>query len=205
VAATNRTDSPALLQRLELGSLRPLPGLTAKQDSQAKGNSEGSECNGKQTVAQPWVSAVAAERHGEVSEQECDPEDPGRKPCPEVRLHPLTFGRQPGQHSQTVHRLSDDNRLPRCLLCDSEFHLARRCAGPIPEGTRNDSLFQLGVRLARWGGRWFTPERVEEYLVIENERRCAPPLDEREVRQIARSIRSSVFPRLRRSRPDYSW
>jgi len=99
--------------------------------------------------------------------------------------------------------MTEPGTLPVCALCGQEFHMGSRCVEPIPEGTRNDSLFRLGVRLARWGGRWFTPERVEEYLLSENERRCLPPLGEPEVRQIALSVRSSVFPKLRRSRPDH--
>jgi Primase C terminal 1 (PriCT-1) len=83
-------------------------------------------------------------------------------------------------------------RLPTCALCGQEFHLGSRCATPIPEGRRNDSLFRVAVRLCRWGGRWFTSERVEDYLLTENERRCVPPLADAEVVGIARSAFSTV-------------
>jgi len=88
--------------------------------------------------------------------------------------------------------------LPTCNLCGTEFHMGSRCAVPIPEGQRNDSLFRIGVRLLRWGGAWFDAERVEEYLLTENARRCVPPLPESEIRQIAVSAVHTVSPGLRR-------
>ena len=92
-----------------------------------------------------------------------------------------------------------DNESARlCGLCGAAFHLGSRCSVSIPETTRNNTLFRVAVRLIRWGGRWFTPERVEVYLLTENERRCVPPLPEAEVRQIAASANRTVRPTLRR-------
>jgi Primase C terminal 1 (PriCT-1) len=90
--------------------------------------------------------------------------------------------------------------LPTCGLCGEPFHLGSRCVVPIPEGRRNDSLFRLGARLIRWGGSWFDSERVEEYLQVDNERRCSPPLPASEVRTIAHSANSTVRLSLRRGR-----
>ena len=86
--------------------------------------------------------------------------------------------------------------LPPCALCSEPFHMGSRCTAPIPDGRRNDSLFRIAVRLIRWGGRWFDAERVEEYLLAENERRCVPPFPASNVRTIARS---STLGTIRRS------
>lgn len=55
----------------------------------------------------------------------------------------------------------------------------------IPEGTRNDLLTRRAGSLRHFG----TPEtEILRLLTIDNERRCRPPLDIREVRGIARSV-----------------
>jgi hypothetical protein len=87
---------------------------------------------------------------------------------------------------------------PPCRLCEEAIHFGTRCRARILEGRRNDSLFRLGVRLTRWGGRWFDRDCVEEYLLAENESRCEPHLSENEVHQIAESVARSVRPHLRR-------
>jgi hypothetical protein len=55
--------------------------------------------------------------------------------------------------------------------------------GRIPEGRRNDTLFRVGCAMRARGGA------MEEILaaVLAMNRRCLPPLDEREVRAIALS------------------
>jgi len=55
----------------------------------------------------------------------------------------------------------------------------------IREGGRNDALTRLAGSMRRRG---FTPEAIEAALIEENERRCDPPLPEKEVREIARSV-----------------
>jgi len=55
----------------------------------------------------------------------------------------------------------------------------------IAEGRRNDALTKLGGSMRRRG---FTPKAIEAALIEENERRCDPPLSEKEVREIARSV-----------------
>jgi hypothetical protein len=129
---------------------------------------------------------------------------PGRGPL-EIRsldllvLHPRGRTELPVSLLAFLEALvSDRLQLPTCALCDESFHLGSRCAKPIPEGRRNDSLFRIGVRLIRWGGRWFGAEQVEEFLLVENERRCGPPLPEFEVRTIAASANRTVRPSLRR-------
>ena len=54
----------------------------------------------------------------------------------------------------------------------------------VPEGQRNDSAARLA---GRWLAKGFSPEEVEELLVLWNARN-QPPLPETEVRQVARSI-----------------
>ncbi len=56
--------------------------------------------------------------------------------------------------------------------------------GTIPEGRRNDALFELGCRLRGMG---LSTDLIAEALLAENERRCTPPLDRDEVRRIAQS------------------
>ncbi len=55
----------------------------------------------------------------------------------------------------------------------------------IPEGKRNATLTSLAGAMRRRG---MTPEAIEAALVVENARRCDPPLDTREVRRIAASV-----------------
>jgi Primase C terminal 1 (PriCT-1) len=57
--------------------------------------------------------------------------------------------------------------------------------GIIPAGMRNHVLTQLAGVMRRHGCSEAT---IAQALLAENARRCAPPLDEREVRQIATSI-----------------
>lgn len=53
------------------------------------------------------------------------------------------------------------------------------------EGSRNDFLTKIGGRLRRQG---FSPSEIESALLASNQERCNPPLPDREVRQIARSV-----------------
>ena len=56
---------------------------------------------------------------------------------------------------------------------------------PIPEGARNGTLASLAGTMRRRG---MSPAAVEAALLVENAARCRPPLEEREVRQIAASV-----------------
>jgi len=55
---------------------------------------------------------------------------------------------------------------------------------PIPEGQRNSTLASIAGAMRRRG---LTAEEIEAALLVVN-RRCVPPLDEREVSRIARSV-----------------
>ena len=57
--------------------------------------------------------------------------------------------------------------------------------GAIPSGQRNSALASLAGSMRNRG---MTPEAIEAALLAENYARCDPPLAEREVRQIAKSI-----------------
>jgi hypothetical protein len=54
-----------------------------------------------------------------------------------------------------------------------------------PEGSRNDFLTKIGGKLRRQG---FSPTEIESTLLATNLQRCSPPLADKEVRQIARSV-----------------
>jgi len=56
--------------------------------------------------------------------------------------------------------------------------------GPIPEGQRNETLFRLGCALRRRG---LSAAAIEAALLIENRRRCQPPLPDDEVKRVAES------------------
>jgi hypothetical protein len=56
---------------------------------------------------------------------------------------------------------------------------------PIPAGQRNDTLARIAGVMRQKG---CTPGAIEAALLVENERRCNPPLPEAEVRAIAQSI-----------------
>lgn len=58
-------------------------------------------------------------------------------------------------------------------------------AGPIVEGGRNNVLTSLAGTMRRRG---MSPEAIEQALLAENRARCEPPLSEREVADIARSV-----------------
>jgi hypothetical protein len=54
-----------------------------------------------------------------------------------------------------------------------------------PEGSRNDFLTKMGGKLRRQG---FSAIEIESTLIAANLERCSPPLGDKEVRQIARSV-----------------
>ena len=66
----------------------------------------------------------------------------------------------------------------------------------IVEGTRNTMLTSLAGTMRRRG---MSQEAIEAALRAENETRCDPPLDEREVRRIAASI--GKYPAAKEARP----
>jgi hypothetical protein len=55
----------------------------------------------------------------------------------------------------------------------------------IPEGQRNSHLASLAGTMGR---RYMSPAAIEAALLVENQKCCVPPLDEPEVRGIARSV-----------------
>jgi putative DNA primase/helicase len=57
--------------------------------------------------------------------------------------------------------------------------------GAIPEGHRNDTLTSLAGTMRRRG---MEAEEIEAALLVTNNKRCDPPLDEDEVRKIASSV-----------------
>ena len=57
----------------------------------------------------------------------------------------------------------------------------------IPEGKRNATLTSLAGTMRR---RSMSPEAIQVALLQENQRRCRPPLDEKEVEMIVKSISS---------------
>lgn len=59
------------------------------------------------------------------------------------------------------------------------------CAGNVGEGMRNDYLFRLGCYLQKKG---FCDEAIKASIHIENEMRCNPNLERKEVDQIIKSI-----------------
>lgn len=76
--------------------------------------------------------------------------------------------------------------LHSLVLADrSPSRTVGRTDGPIPDGARNKTLTQIAGAMRRAG---MTPEEIEEALMSINEKRCDPPLPEREVRKVAKSI-----------------
>jgi Primase C terminal 1 (PriCT-1)./Bifunctional DNA primase/polymerase, N-terminal. len=55
----------------------------------------------------------------------------------------------------------------------------------IYEGERNSTLFELGSLLI---GTGISPQAIEETLLIENQLKCIPPLEDEEIKQIADSV-----------------
>ena len=75
-------------------------------------------------------------------------------------------------------------------------------AAVIPKGRRNDTLFRLACSLLRAG---LSPTALEAALLAENEARCQPPLDETEVRRIARSAAERQGPLLEATHSSSTW
>jgi len=76
--------------------------------------------------------------------------------------------------------------LPAWLLEGDDGQREWRWDGePVPQGRRHNHLTSLAGRLRADG---LSPAAIEAALLVENERRCQPPLPEREVRAIARSM-----------------
>lgn len=67
----------------------------------------------------------------------------------------------------------------------SALDLPDRATGAIPEGARNDTLTRLAGKLRHAG---LDPEEMDGALQAVNVRRCDPPLPDREVTNIARSV-----------------
>jgi hypothetical protein len=70
-----------------------------------------------------------------------------------------------------------------------DFNEARQAetgseAGGIPDGQRNDTLFKIACNLRRNG---LTEDQIADLLLRTNELACKPPLEEKEVRRIAKS------------------
>lgn len=61
----------------------------------------------------------------------------------------------------------------------------------IGEGSRNDHLYRLGCAMR---GKGASHRTILEMLIIENDERCHPPLDEPEVKAIAESAASHLPP-----------
>lgn len=78
--------------------------------------------------------------------------------------------------SHLLMRLIEPKRQTRTILDDGE---------DIPAGERNSTLFSLAGRLRRAG---LSEDAILAALLETNEERCDPPLSEREVEDIARSI-----------------
>ena len=57
--------------------------------------------------------------------------------------------------------------------------------GPIREGARDVTLASMAGTMR---ARGFGAEAIEAALLVENRRRCDPPLPERDIARIARSI-----------------
>lgn len=55
----------------------------------------------------------------------------------------------------------------------------------IYQGQRNDTLFRLGCSLQRSG---LSDEAIESCLILENQNRCRPPLEDKEVEAIIKSV-----------------
>lgn len=65
------------------------------------------------------------------------------------------------------------------------LHIGTGASGPIPEGSRNDMLFKKASALRGMG---LDEEAVYAALSVINREHCLPPLDDVEVRNIARSV-----------------
>ena len=74
---------------------------------------------------------------------------------------------------------------PAAAKATSGLHIGTGASGPIPEGSRNDMLFKKASALRGMG---LDEEAVYAALSVINREHCLPPLDDVEVRNIARSV-----------------
>lgn len=66
----------------------------------------------------------------------------------------------------------------------TSLHTVGSAEGKIPQGRRNDTLHKLASSMRAKG---FTEDAILAALLTDNQNRCAPPLDDAEVRKIAHS------------------
>ena len=88
----------------------------------------------------------------------------------DTALDPLGRHRSSSNGSNGSHSRSDRDRDPQRDLCDGE---------------RNTGLTSSAGKMRRIG---MEPDGIEAALLVENERRCKPPLKASEVKSIARSV-----------------
>ncbi|HEY8269724.1 MAG TPA: phage/plasmid primase, P4 family [Pseudobdellovibrionaceae bacterium] len=77
------------------------------------------------------------------------------------------------------------DRLTLSVLISGAITAILKSQDPIGEGERNASLASIGGSLRSVG---FEKEEITEWLLKVNEQRCTPPLPEREVKNIAKSV-----------------
>ena len=102
-------------------------------------------------------------------------------------LHPTTGKRyewESAHHPDTVPPAPAPDWLLR-LLTDKHAPVAAQADSTYYEGNRNDSLAREAGRLRRIG---LSQPELEAVLLVLNKDRCHPPLEDHEVRQIAKSI-----------------
>ncbi len=104
----------------------------------------------------------------------------------------LVFGTVNGGAYQIVHGSFGEARETECpawlkaLILDASRPSTWTPVGDVlSEGARNDSLTRLAGGMRRAGADF---EDIYGQLVVENRRRCRPPLDDGEVRGIAESV-----------------
>lgn len=104
---------------------------------------------------------------------------PGGTPCDDQRAALLAIATVPSGDVESI--VAEFAALPATHVRAT----SNVVADIIPQGERDRTLTSIAGALRRKG---LTPEEIEAALQIVNERRCDPPLDEQDVRKIARSV-----------------
>lgn len=110
-----------------------------------------------------------------------------------VGVNPKTGGKYTIEIMPTRDSLYPWDRMPKAILDainetkpQSIEPTPENQKAPIPEGERNSTLTSLAGSMRRRG---MTAEAIESALMVENNERCQPPLDDEEVKKIVKSVR----------------
>jgi hypothetical protein len=102
----------------------------------------------------------------------------------ELAVPPDRLPEPPSWLIEELDRIEANRGKAKAKGDDGQQAAAGAEPGEIPDGIRNDSLFKIGCNLRRHG---LIESQIADALLLINASVCQPPLEEKEVRSIAKS------------------